>query len=140
MSGEKFHRKMGVPFQITSIFPKKQLCFTPNSGFLYCFRFIPCHKSGHGYHTREHGSPKRKHKSKRKETDIAPQKRSFLEDTFLFKALRKINDCINHLIISLLGESRLGNLPDSKSSNYFLSISLLPPILYIFIYILYIIN
>ena len=56
MSGEKIHKKMGIPFQITSIFPKKQFCFTPNSGFLYCFRFIPSH-------TREHGYPKRKHKS-----------------------------------------------------------------------------
>ena len=56
MSGEKIHKKMRIPFQITSIFPKKQFCFTPNSGFLYCFRFIPSH-------TREHGYPKRKHKS-----------------------------------------------------------------------------
>lgn len=64
MSGEKIHKKMGIQFQITFISPKKQFCFTPNSGFLYCFRFIPSH-------TREHGYPKRKHKSKKNETDIA---------------------------------------------------------------------
>lgn len=70
----------------------------------------------------------------------SPQKRSFLEDTFLFQVIRKIDDCVNHLIISILEESRLENLPDSKSSNYFFCISLLPLFLYIFIYIIYIIT
>lgn len=139
MSGEKIHKKMRIPFQITSIFPKKQFCFTPNSRFLYCFRFISNHKREHGYHKREHGYPQKNAQKQEKRNRYSPQKRSFLEDTFLFKALRKINDCINHLIISLLGESRLGNLPDSKSSNYFLSISLLPSI-FIYIYIYYIYN
>ena len=133
MSGEKIHKKMGIPFLITSIFPKKQFCFTSNSGFLYCFRFIP-------RHTREHGYPKRKHKSQKNETDIALKNAPFLEDTFLFQVIRKIDDCVNRLIISLLEESRLENLPDSKSSNYFFCISLLPLFLYIFIYIIYIIN
>lgn len=104
---------MGIPFLITSIFPKKQFCFTPNSGFLYCFRFIP-------RHTREHGYPKRKHKSQKNETDIALKNAPFLEDTFLFQVIRKIDDCVNRLIISLLEESRLENLPDSKSSNWVL--------------------
>ena len=70
----------------------------------------------------------------------SPQNRSFLEDTSLFQVIRKIDDCVNHLIISILEESRLENLPDSKSSNYFFCISLLPLFLYIFIYIIYIIN
>ena len=70
----------------------------------------------------------------------SPQKRSFLEDISLFQVIRKIDDCVNRLIISLLEESRLENLPDSKSSNYFFCISLLPLFLYIFIYIIYIIN
>ena len=126
MSGEKIHKKMGIQFLITSIFPKKQFCFTPNSGFLYCFRFIP-------RHTREHGYPKRKHKSQKNETDIALKNAPFLEDTFLFQVIRKIDNCVNLLIISLLEESRLENLPDSKSSNYFFCISL-----HLFLYILYI--
>ena len=53
----------------------------------------------------------------------SPQKRSFLEDISLFQVIRKIDDCVNRLIISLLEESRLENLPDSKSSNYFFCIS-----------------
>ena len=133
MSGEKIHKKMGIPFLITSIFPKKQFCFTPNSGFLYCFRFIP-------RHTREHGYPKRKHKSQKNETDIALKNAPFLEDTFLFQVIRKIDDCVNRLIISLLEKSRLENLPDSKSSNYFFCIFLLPLFIYIFIYIIHINN
>ena len=115
---------MGIPFLITSIFPKKQFCFTPNSGFLYCFRFIP-------RHTREHGYPKRKHKSQKNETDIALKNAPFLEDTFLFQVIRKIDNCVNRLIINLLEESRLENLPDSKSSNCFFCISLLPLFIYI---------
>ena len=134
MNGEKIHKKMGIPFQITSIFPKKQFCFTPNPGFLYCFRFIPSHTREHGY------PPKKKAQKLEKWNRYSPQKRSFLEDTFLFQVIRKIDDCVNHLIISLLEESRLENLPDSKSSNYFFSISLLPSFLYIFIYYIYIIN
>ena len=122
--GKKSTKKMGIPFLITSIFPKKQFCFTPNSGFLYCFRFIP-------RHTREHGYPKRKHKSQKNETDIALKNAPFLEDTFLFQVIRKIDDCVNRLIISLLEESRLENLPDSKSSNCFFCISLLPLFIYI---------
>ena len=128
MSGEKIHKKMGIPFLITSIFPKKQFCFTPNSGFLYCFRFIP-------RHTREHGYPKRKHKSQKNETDIALKNAPFLEDTFLFQVIRKIDDCVNHLILSLLEESRLENLPDSKSSNYFICL-----LAYLYVYIYYIYN
>ena len=67
----------------------------------------------------------------------SPQKRSFLEDISLFQVIRKIDNCVNHLIISLLEESRLENLPDSKSSNYFFCISLLPLFIYIYIYYIY---
>ena len=69
----------------------------------------------------------------------SPQKRSFLEDASLFQVIRKIDNRVNYLIISLLEESRLENLPDSKSSNYFFCI---PAYLYVYIYlyILYIIN
>ena len=80
--------------------------------------------------------PQKKAQKLEKWNRYSPQNRSFLEDTFLFQVIRKIDDCVNHLIISLLEESRLENLPDSKSSNYFFCISLLP----LFIYIIYIIN
>ena len=83
MSGEKIHKKMGIPFQITSIFPKKQFCFTPNYGFLYCFRFIPSH-------TREHGYPKRKHKSQKNETDIALKIAPFWKIHSFFKLYGKL--------------------------------------------------
>ena len=69
---------MGSPFQITSIFPKKQFCFTPNPGFLYCFRFIPSP-------TREHGYPNRKHKSQKNETDIALKNAPFWKIYPFFK-------------------------------------------------------
>lgn len=84
--------------------------------------------------------PQKKAQKLEKWNRYSPQNRSFLEDTFLFQVIRKIDDYVNHLIISLLEESRLKNLPDSKSSNYFFCISLLPLFLYIFIYIIYIIN
>ena len=84
--------------------------------------------------------PQQKAQKLEKWNRYSPQNRSFLEDTFLFQVIRKIDDCVNHLTISLLEESRLENLPDSKSSNYFFCISLLPLFLYIFIYIIYIIN
>ena len=82
--------------------------------------------------------PQKKAQKLEKWNRYSPQKRSFLEDTFLFQVIRKIDDYVNHLIISLLEESRLENLPDSKSSNYFFCLSLLP--LFLFIYIIYIIN
>ena len=47
--------------------------------------------------------------------------------------------CINYLIINLLEESKLENLPDSKSSNYFFCISILP-LFFVYIYIYYIYN
>ena len=84
--------------------------------------------------------PQKKAQKSEKWNRYSPQKRSFLEDTFLFQVIRKIDDCVNRLIISLLEESILENLPDSKSSNCFFCISLLPLFLYIFIYIIYIIN
>ena len=84
--------------------------------------------------------PQKKAQKLEKWNRYSPQNRSFLEDTFLFQVIRKINNCVNHLIISLLEESKLENLPDSKSSNYFFCISLLPLFLYIFIYVMYIIN
>ena len=78
--------------------------------------------------------PQKKAQKPEKWNRYSPQKRSFLEDTFFFQVIRKIDNCVNLLIISLLEESRLENLPDSKSSNYFFCISLLP----LFLYILYI--
>ena len=84
--------------------------------------------------------PQKKAQKLEKWNRYNPQKRSFLEDISLFQVIRKIDDYVNHLIISLLEESRLKNLPDSKSSNYFFCISLLPLFLYIFIYVIYIIN
>ena len=84
--------------------------------------------------------PQKKAQKLEKWNRYSPQKRSFLEDAFLFQVIRKIDDCVNLLIISLLEESRLENLPDSKSSNYFFCISIQPLFLYIFIYVIYIIN
>ena len=84
--------------------------------------------------------PQKKAQKLEKWNRYNPQKRSFLEDISLFQVIRKIDDYVNHLIISLLEESKLENLPDSKSSNYFFCISLLPLFLYIFIYVIYIIN
>ena len=120
---------MGIPFLITSIFPKKQFCFTPNSGFLYCFRFIP-------RHTREHGYPKRKHKSQKNETDIALKNAPFLEDTFLFQVIRKIDDYVNNLIMSLLEEKKA--FPFQLFQLFFQHIP--PTLIFIYIFIYYIYN
>lgn len=84
--------------------------------------------------------PQKKAQKPEKWNRYSPQNRSFLEDTFLFQVIRKIDNCVNRLIISLLEESRLENLPDSKSSNYFFCIFLLPLFIYIFIYIIHINN
>lgn len=84
--------------------------------------------------------PQKKAQKPEKWNRYSPQNRSFLEDTFLFQVIRKIDNCVNLLIISLLEESRLENLPDSKSSNYFFCIFLLPLFIYIFIYIIHINN
>ena len=83
--------------------------------------------------------PQKKAQKLEKWNRYNPQKRSFLEDISLFQVIRKIDDYVNHLIISLLEESRL-----KKSSRFqifqlfFLHIP--PTFIFTYIYILYIYN
>lgn len=71
--------------------------------------------------------PQKKAQKLEKWNRYSPQNRSFLEDTFLFQVIRKIDDCVNHLTISLLEESRLENLP--------IIFSAYPSYLYFYIYL-----
>ena len=83
--------------------------------------------------------PQKKAQKLEKWNRYSPQNRSFLEDISLFQVIRKIDDYVNHLIISLLEESRL-----KKSSRFqifqlfFLHIP--PTSIFIYIYICYIYN
>lgn len=84
--------------------------------------------------------PQKKAQKLEKWNRYNPQKRSFLEDISLFQVIRKIDDYVNHLIISLLEESRLKKSSRFQIFQLFFCISLLPLFLYIFIYVIYIIN
>ena len=133
MSGEKIHKKNGDSVPDNFHLPQKTVLFHPEFRISLLLQI-------HSQPYKRAWLPQKKAQKLEKWNRYSPQNRSFLEDTFLFQVIRKIDDCVNHLIISLLEESRLENLPDSKSSNYFFCISLLPLFLYIFIYIIYIIN
>lgn len=133
MSGEKIHKKNGDSVPDNFHFPQETVLFHPEFRISLLLQI-------HSQPYKRAWLPQKKAQKLEKWNRYSPQKRSFLEDTFLFQVIRKIDDYVNNLIISLLEESRLENLPDSKSSNYFFCISLLPLFLYIFIYIIYIIN
>lgn len=133
MSGEKIHKKNGDSVPDNFHFPQETVLFHPEFRISLLLQI-------HSQPYKRAWLPQKKAQKLEKWNRYSPQKRSFLEDAFLFQVIRKIDDCVNLLIISLLEESRLENLPDSKSSNYFFCISLQPLFLYIFIYIIYIIN
>ena len=50
--------------------------------------------------------PQKKAQKSEKWNRYSPQNRSFLEDTFLFQVIRKIDDYVNNLIMSLLEEKK----------------------------------
>lgn len=129
MSGEKIHKKNGDSVPDNFHFPQETVLFHPEFRISLLLQI-------HSQPYKRAWLPQKKAQKLEKWNRYSPQKRSFLEDTFLFQVIRKINNCVNHLIISLLKESRLENLPNSKSSNYFFCISLLPLFIYIFIYII----
>lgn len=129
----KIHKKNGDSVPDNFHFPQETVLFHPEFRISLLLQI-------HSQPYKRAWLPQKKAQKLEKWNRYSPQKRSFLEDTFLFQVIRKIDDYVNNLIISLLEESRLENLPDSKSSNYFFCISLLPLFLYIFIYIIYIIN
>ena len=129
MSGEKIHKKNGDSVPDNFHFPQETVLFHPEFRISLLLQI-------HSQPYKRAWLPQKKAQKLEKWNRYSPQKRSFLEDISLFQVIRKIDDCVNRLIISLLEESRLENLPDSKSSNYFFCISLLP----LFIYIIYIIN
>lgn len=133
MSGEKIHKKNGDSVPDNFHFPQETVLFHPE---LQISLLLQIHSQPY----KRAWLPQKKAQKLEKWNRYSPQNRSFLEDTFLFQVIRKIDNCVNLLIISLLKESRLENLPDSKSSNYFFCISLLPLFLYIFIYIIHINN
>ena len=130
MSGEKIHKKNGDSVPDNFHFPQETVLFHPEFRISLLLQI-------HSQPYKRAWLPQKKAQKLEKWNRYSPQNRSFLEDTFLFQVIRKIDDCVNHLIISLLEGSRLENLPDSKSSNYFFCISLLPLFIYIYIYYIY---
>ena len=130
MSGEKIHKKNGESVPDNFHFPQETVLFHPEFRISLLLQI-------HSQPYRRAWLPQKKAQKLEKWNRYSPQKRSFLEDISLFQVIRKIDDCVNRLIISLLEESRLENLPDSKSSNYFFCISLLPLFIYIYIYYIY---
>ena len=79
--------------------------------------------------------PKKKAQKLEKWNRYSPQKRSFLEDTFLFQVIRKIDDCVNHLIISLLEKEEAFQF--QLFQLFFQHIPSTPIFIYIFIYYIY---
>ena len=79
--------------------------------------------------------PQKKAQKLEKWNRYSPQNRSFLEDTFLFQVIRKIDDCVNNLIMSLLEEKKA--FPFQLFQLFFQHIPP-TPIFYIYLYILYI--
>ena len=79
--------------------------------------------------------PQKKAQKLEKWNRYSPQNRSFLEDTFLFQVIRKIDDYVNNLIMSLLEEKKA--FPFQLFQLFFQHIPP-TPIFYIYLYILYI--
>ena len=79
--------------------------------------------------------PQKKAQKLEKWNRYSPQKRSFLEDTFLFQVIRKIDDYVNNLIMSLLEEKEA--FPFQLFQLFFQHIPPTPIFIYIFIYYIY---
>ena len=81
--------------------------------------------------------PQKKAQKLEKWNRYSPQNRSFLEDTFLFQVIRKIDDYVNNLIMSLLEEKKA--FPFQLFQLFFQHIPPTPILyIYIYLYILYI--
>ena len=79
--------------------------------------------------------PQKKAQKLEKWNRYSPQNRSFLEDTFLFQVIRKIDDYVNNLIMSLLEEKKA--FPFQLFQLFFQHIPPTPIFIYIFIYYIY---
>ena len=79
--------------------------------------------------------PQQKAQKLEKWNRYSPQNRSFLEDTFLFQVIRKIDDCVNHLTISLLEKEEAFQF--QLFQLFFQHIPPIPIFIYIFIYYIY---
>ena len=77
--------------------------------------------------------PQKKAQKLEKWNRYSPQKRSFLEDTFLFQVIRKIDDYVNNLIMSLLEEKKAFQF--QLFQLFFQHIPSTPIFIYICIYI-----
>lgn len=80
--------------------------------------------------------PQKKAQKLEKWNRYSPQNRSFLEDTFLFQVIRKIDDYVNNLIMSLLEEKEA--FPFQLFQLFFQHIP--PTLIFIYIFIYYIYN
>lgn len=99
MSGEKIHKKNGDSVPDNFHFPQETVLFHPELRISLLLQI-------HSQPYKRAWLPQKKAQKLEKWNRYSPQKRSFLEDTFLFQVIRKIDDYVNNLIMSLLEEKK----------------------------------
>ena len=126
--GKNPQKKMGIPFQITFIFPQKTVLFHPEFRISLLLQI-------HSQPYKRAWLPQKKAQKLEKWNRYSPQKHSFLEDTFLFQVIRKVDDYVNNLIMSLLEEKKA--FPFQLFQLFFQHIPPTPIFIYIYIYHIY---
>lgn len=128
MSGEKIHKKNGDSVPDNFHFPQETVLFHPESRISLLLQI-------HSQPYKRAWLPQKKAQKLEKWNRYSPQKRSFLEDTFLFQVIRKIDDYVNNLIMSLLEEKKA--FPFQLFQLFFQHIPPTPIFIYIYIYYIY---
>lgn len=128
MSGEKIHKKNGDSIPDNFHFPQETVLFHPEFRISLLLQI-------HSQPYKRAWLPQKKAQKLEKWNRYSPQKRSFLEDTFLFQVIRKIDDYVNNLIMSLLEEKKA--FPFQLFQLFFQHIPPTPIFIYIYIYYIY---
>lgn len=126
MSGEKIHKKNGDSIPDNFHFPQETVLFHPEFRISLLLQI-------HSQPYKRAWLPQKKAQKLEKWNRYSPQKRSFLEDTFLFQVIRKIDDYVNNLIMSLLEEKKAFQF--QLFQLFFQHIPSTPIFIYIYIYI-----
>ena len=125
MSGEKIHKKNGDSVPDNFHFPQETVLFHPELRISLLLQI-------HSQPYKRAWLPQKKAQKLEKWNRYSPQKRSLLEDTFLFQVIRKIDDYVNNLIMSLLEEKKA--FPFQLFQLFFQHIPPTPIFIYIYIY------
>ena len=128
MSGEKIHKKNGDSVPDNFHFPQETVLFHPEFRISLLLQI-------HSQPYKRAWLPQKKAQKLEKWNRYSPQNRSFLEDTFLFQVIRKIDDYVNNLIMSLLEEKKA--FPFQLFQLFFQHIPPTPIFIYIYIYYIY---